>query len=364
MVILSLYLRNFRNYEEAFIPFSPGVNLITGENGEGKTNLLEALYLFVTGRSFRTSRLADLVQWQKPHFYLELRFLKHNVEQSLKIYADGEQRKILHNYTPISQLSALFGILIGVILSPADFELIAGHPARRRQFLDLHIAQTNPSYLFHLSRYMRALKQRNCLLKAKECSMIDVWEEEMATSAAFLVLTRKKIVEEINAHASPFQAFLSQKKDALSLHYRTACSFFSLEEAAGYYKEQYQKLRVRELECGYTLSGPHKDDLSILLGDRDAKFFGSEGQLRSTALSLRLAEWERFHNEREEKPLFFLDDVGMGLDTEREKALYSFIPKLGQVFLTSPRLAHSFPLHVIRIKGGKVEVKPELASVQ
>lgn len=358
MQILSLYLRNFRNYEETFVPFSPGINLIVGENGEGKTNLLEALYIFVTGRSFRTPHLADLISFGKTHFYLELRFVKNEIEQVLKIYVEGKQRKIYHNFTSISHLSALFGILLGVVLSPQDSDLIQGHPSARRQFLDLHISQENPLYLHHLSRYMRAMKQRNFLLRKKERKSIEIWEEEMARSAAFLTLVRQKVIQELHLEAAPFQSFISNNKDALSLSFRNSAlnaNKREIEEIIQFYIEQHQKHRQREFELGYTLSGPHKDDIDIFLGEREAKSFGSIGQIRSIAMSLRLSEWERFKKRVEEIPLFFIDDVGMSLDEEREKSLYSLIPKLGQAFLTSPRLlTFDHPSHVIWVNQGKV----------
>lgn len=346
MRILSLFLKNFRNYEEVFIPFSEGINLITGDNGEGKTNLLEALYFFVTGRSFRTNRLSELIQFGKPHFYLELTFLKNGIEQTLKIYADSEQRKILHNFTPLPNLSALFGILLGVLLTPTDHELILGLPSRRRQFLDLHIAQTNPLYVHHLSRYLRALKQRNILLRQQEKKKIEIWEETMMVSADFVKKEREKAILDLSEEANHFQSYLSEKKDHLQLKYRQSSLCF--------------KQRLREFDLGYTLSGPHRDDLSLFVGEKEAKTFASVGQIRTTALSLRLSEWERFKKFGDDMPLFFLDEIGMGLDKEREDRLYSYIERLiseksCQVFLTSPRpLSKNLPCHTIRIHNGSL----------
>lgn len=351
MRLLSLYLKNFRNYEETFVPFSDGINLIIGENGEGKTNLLEALYFFVTGRSFRTHRISDLIMFGKLHFYLELTFVKNGIEQSLKIYADQEQKKVLHNFTPLTQLSSLFGILLGVLLTPSDHELISGLPSKRRQFLDLHIAQANPLYVHHLSRYIRAMKQRNILLRKKEKKTIEIWEEKMALSADFIKQEREKTIAELSLEACSFQSFLSGQKDNLHLKYHESSPNFSHRE--------------REYDLGYTLNGPHRDDLVLLVGEKQAKVFASEGQIRSVALSLRLSEWERFKKIGEDMPLFFLDEIGMGLDDERENKLFSYIEGLisegsTQVFLTSPHSINYFQSkhlkpHVIRVKNGKIE---------
>lgn len=336
MQITSLRLHNFRNYEEREFFFEPGINLIVGENGKGKTNLLEALYFFIIGRSFRTPHLFDLVHFGKTEFYLELHFIKNGIEQVLKVYSDGKQKKILHNFTPIHNVSSLFGILFGVVLSPHDSALIQGEPSLRRQFIDVHIAQANPLYLYHLSRYLRAMKQRNSHLRKKELKNIQIWEEEMAYSAEFVTLEREKTIKQLGEEAKPLQTRLSNSQDTFSLRYKSQ-ALGSMKKPSEFFKEQYEKHRLKEMELGYTLSGPHKDDLSILLDDKEARSFASEGQIRSSVLSMKFAEWQRFKKIIEEMPLIFLDDVCMGLDHEREKSLFSYIPQLGQVFITSPR---------------------------
>lgn len=337
MQILSLYLRNFRNYEEAFFSFSPGVNLIIGENGVGKTNLLEALYLLMTGRSFRSSHLSELIHFGKSDFYLEAQFVKNGISQTLKIYATGKEKRILHNFTPLPSLSTLFGIVQGVLFTPQDHELIRGHPACRREYLDLHISQATPLYLYHLTRYYRAMKQRNFLLKRRVERGLEVWEEEMAKAAAFVVQERLQAVTELERSATPIQRFLSNEKDSLSLHYHSS-SLQAQENPISFYLGEWKRLRKRELEIGATLTGPHRDDIAIYLSAQAAKAYASEGQVRTLALSLRLSEWERLRSLGEEPPLLAIDDVGISLDEERERKLYSYLPRLGQVFLTSPKM--------------------------
>lgn len=335
-----LYLRNFRNYTEASVRFSAGINAICGPNAQGKTNLLEAIHVLMTGRSFRTSHLSDLIKFGETTFYLEAHFLKNGIDQVLKISCDGLVRKIILNTTPLPTLSALLGILVGVILSPEDSELIKGHPACRRQFLDLLISKASPLYVHHLSRYLRAMKHRNTLLKRKEFTSIGIWEEEMAISGAYVIQERKKAIEQLNQQGHPLQKTLSGNVDELSLSYKSSVPYqkqLDLDDIRSYLLHQFERLRHREAELGSTLTGPHKDDLIPFLQDKEARLFASEGQQRSCIAALRLAEWNRLKHSLEENPLMCIDDVGISLDSDREKSLYEALAQLGQVFITSPR---------------------------
>jgi DNA replication and repair protein RecF len=339
MQLRSLFLYNFRNYKEAFLSFSEKLNVICGENAQGKTNLLESVHFLITGRSFRTHHLTDLIRFEAEEFLIEAHFIKNNISQVLKISSNGEQRKMLHNATSLPTLSSLFGIVNGVILSPKDNELIKGAPAYRRQFLDIQISQTNPFYLYHLSRYGRALKQRNALLRKRQLHSIEIWEEELAKSAAYIVMERKKAALELETEATAIQKILSSKKDHLNLIYK--CFAFhrestTLAEVTAFYLSQYAKARKKELDVRVTLVGPHKDDLHIFLNEKEARFFASEGQLRTAVTALKLAEWQRLKNITEEPPLFCIDDVGISLDAGRHEELFRFLSHLGQVFLTSP----------------------------
>lgn len=359
MRIISLSLKNFRNYNDCLVSFLPGINLIVGQNGSGKTNLLEALFLFIMGRSFRTHRLSDLISFGKTFFALELTFIRDNIEQTLKFVATKDQKKIYHNDTPLTQLSHLLGLLRGIMLSPQDSFLVTGNPSYRRHFLDFHCAQLSSEYLYHLSRYLKALKQRNTQLRLQEIKGIEVWEDEMVKSALFLTKERKKVIKELDEYAQPFQAHLSRNNDHISLVYKTQAK--EKEHIDQFYREQYQSLLSKEIETGYTLSGPHKDDIQILLGAREARVFASIGQIRSTALSLKVAELSRFQKMTEEMPLFFLDDLSMGLDKHREKNLYSYISQCPQSFLTSPdssTLSAILGGHVIEIYNGTLNFIP------
>lgn len=357
MRLLALYLRNFRNYEEASIVFSPKINYIYGGNAQGKTNLLEAIYLLITGRSFRTHHLTELIRFGASAFFLEAYFEKNGIEQVLKMSCDKEGRKIWHNATAITSLSTLLGILQGVVLSPEDRELIRGSPSIRRQFLDLQIAIASPLYLHHLARFCRAMKQRNALLKEPSEKTIEVWEEQMAYSAAYLTLEREKVVKALEIFGKPLQSALSGGKDELSLSYKSSALTVSDKETdslQSYFLMQMRKLRAREREIGSTLTGPHRDDLEILLYEKEARYFASEGQKRCCTAALRLAEWLRLKEAVGEAPIMCIDDATISLDPSREHHLYSQLGELGQVFLTSPH-RDAFLLNetcFIQVEGG------------
>ncbi|MCB1180976.1 MAG: DNA replication/repair protein RecF [Chlamydiia bacterium] len=349
MQIKALYLKDFRNYKEEIAHFSPEVNIIFGKNGQGKTNLLEAIYFLITGRSFRTSYIKDLIAFEKKGFYLEAHFEKAKITQTLKILYSKQEKKIFLNQTPIPNFSSLFGILNGVVLSPLGSGLIDGPPSVRRQFFDISLSQSTPLYLHHLRRYTRALKQRNALLKIKQLHSIEAFEEQMAYSALYLQQTRQQMIEKLVQLARPIQEILSSKEEALQLIYKTSLSKTQTTEA---YLTQLEKNRQKELALGYTLTGPHRDDILIQIQGKEALSFASEGQKRIGVTSLTLANWERLRQVNHELPLFCIDDLGIFLDHKREEALYQFLPTLGQVFVTTPRAFKS--THLLVIENGKI----------
>lgn len=349
--LLSLHLKNFRNYNEAHLQFSPDVNTFTGENGQGKTNLLEALSLLMTGRSFRKAPLTELVQFGQKGFHLEALFEKEGVEQQLKISGIGKERWVTHNATALSTLSSLLGILPGVVLSPQDSLLVKGPPLGRRQFLDLLIARVDPSYLSCLTRYNEALKMRNALLRNQQLTAIESPEEIMANEAPLLIAKRKKQVQKLASQCTLLEEKLSCGRDTLTLFYESKCT--TKEE----FQNMYNELRTRDLENGCTSIGPHRDELTLLLHGKEARSFASEGQQRTAATALKLAEWLTLKEEIGTSPLLCFDDIGLSLDGIREKELFTLLTHQSQqVFLTTPRTdLSSFPLgKIFQIADGYV----------
>lgn len=345
MYLRSLYLQQFRNYREAYFEFNPSLNLICGQNAQGKTSLLEAIHYLMLGRSFRPGLQQDLIHTEYNSFYLESIFSKHDIDQKLRLYVEGKERKIMYNSTSLSNISNLLGIIQGVVMTPDDVNLVKGSPSIRRQFLDIQLAQVDPLYVHYLSRYTKAMRHRNQLLKQKTVASIESWEHEMAQAAAYLVQQRRGNLQALQLHCQAFYSYLTGEKETLALKYISGASDCQNEsEIKSFHLQEFHRNRHREMLFGYTLLGPHKDDIWIGIGGRDARFFASEGQQRSCVAALHMGEWKCLKHIAEDIPLFMIDDVSMSLDEKRCSRLLDQLASLGQVFLTTtdPTLAHSF----------------------
>lgn len=333
MQVKSLYLRNFRNFKQAQIEFGRSINQISGKNAQGKTNLLEALLLLSTGRSFRTQHLSELIFEGEAFFFLEAVIIQSGIEQTLRVSFDGLTKKAEINATRFASFQPLLGILPSTLFAPQDLDLVMGSPICRRRFLNLHLAQSDPLYVHHLIRFARALKQRNCLLKNAALQGIEVFEQEMAPSAAYLYEKRSSLLNELNLSLQETCPLLSSER--LQLRY------FPSQPTTAPLKESYlvqlQKNRSRERQLGITLTGPHRDDVLLLLEQKPARLYASEGQKRTAIAALRLAEWRRMAKQIDLTPLFGIDDFEMHLDIDRQGLFKKALDNLGQVFITTPQ---------------------------
>lgn len=329
-------MHNFRAYKEAFFEFGPHLNVIHGSNALGKTSLLEALHFFVSGRSFRGAQASELIRQGASHFYLEARFVKREIEQVLRATCGAGERKFVYNSTVFPSTAHLLGLLKGVVAAPDDVTLVKGPPLIRRQYLDVQIAQIDPLYVHHLTRYARALRQRNCLLRAKLVLTIESWEHEMAQSATYITRQRACAVADLCVLLKRIHQRLAESKEVLSIQYKSSADQADLE---AYFLALYKKSRKREIELGATLFGPHKDDVLIMIDGKDVRSYASEGQQRTCVMGLRCAEWERLSSIGDERPLMLVDDVAIGLDDRRRALLMAYLGELSQVFLTTTSAA-------------------------
>lgn len=339
MHLTALCLHNFRLYEEARFDFSPGVNAVRGANARGKTSLLEAIYFLMTGRSFRTAQAKDLIRRGASYFFLDALFVKHGIEQRLRVYYSTAERSVTYNSTAYPSLSPLLGMLQGVVIHPDDTVIIKGAPVARRQLLDIQLAQSDPLYMHHLTRYSRAMQQRNHLLRAKSSAAIGSWEYEMANAAAYVVHQRALTTHRLRHEGQLHYQAICGGAETLDLAYKAnGAGEHPLGEMAPLreiYYNQYRRHRAREMDLGVTLTGPHKDDVLIFLGNSEAKAFASEGQQRSAVMALRLAEWARLKTISQEMPLMLVDDLGMSLDAKRRQHLLEHLNRFEQVFIST-----------------------------
>lgn len=345
MHLKRLILHHFRNYEEASFEFCPHVNVIYGDNAQGKTSVIEAIYLLIVGSSFRTSSIQELSNHEASGFHVEVHFSKNGIEQKIKMLWDGKEKKIFYNHTACPSIASLLGHLFGICLHPND-DLIKGPPQARRKFLDILLSQADPLYIYHLTRYNRAMQQRNALLKMHRIEIpqgIELWEREMARSSVYLY-ERRGAISQLSQVAKGLFANLSGERGDLQIGAKT-----DLNLTEDRLMQRFKELREREMFIGATLTGPHRDELSITLRGEELRSFGSESQQRTAVTALRLASWHWLKNLLREMPITLIDDVGMSLDEMRSLNLASELKTLSQVFLTSTKpmpLPHARHFHI------------------
>ncbi|ADZ18431.1 DNA replication/repair protein RecF [Chlamydia psittaci] len=341
MNILSLRLKNFRNYKEAEVSFSPNINYIFGENAQGKTNLIEALYVLSLGRSFRTSHLTEAIFFGSSYFFLEMTFEKDGVPHTLSTYVDKQGKKIFCDQSPIKTLSQLIGMIPIVLFSAKDRCLISGSPSDRRLFLNLLLSQCDPQYKHSLSYYHRALLQRNTLLKTKQTSTLSVWDEQLATLGSYLCLSRytcctqlNQLIQELWNNSLSERLFIKFKSPLIK-----QCKI-SQEAVKNELHKQLSASLHRDLELGNTSVGPHREDFTLMINDLPVAQFSSEGQKQSLLAVLKLAESLYIKSIHNVYPLFCMDDIHAGLDNQRISQLLGLAPSLGQTLITSTTLPH------------------------
>ncbi len=360
MIIRSLLVRNFRNYTEEKFTFSEGINVIRGDNGAGKTNLLEAIYLLSTGRSFRTSKYTDLIREGESSFYLEIHFTKNGIDQSLKMGFDKNEKKISYNATNLPSFASLLGIMPIVLFSPKDLCLIMGSPQERRKFLNLDIGQRDPLYMHHLVRFYRAMKQRNTLLKLKQTASLDPFEAIMATSSVYIMQRRIEEIEQLNNAIIPISKALFDTKREYTLDYKPSIPIeTNLQQSL---LSTYKKNREKEFILKSTLIGPHRDDILFTFQDKEAKSFASEGQKRILLSSLRLAQLQITSTFFSMDIPFCIDDFEIHLDQSRNNSLLKKLSTLKQVLVSTPTTTNISANKTFVIQNGNAKELTESAS--
>lgn len=334
MNVKRLSCTGFRNFNSVeFLP-QPGINVIYGENAQGKTNLLEALWLFCGAKSFRGAKDAELKGFEQPQAQLCCDYLFGGVEKNAKITV-LQKRRAECGGKPLSSAAELAGRFYAIVFSPLDLSLVNGAPATRRRFLDTAIGQIFPTYNRALRSYVKAVEQRNRVLRdlrqfSQSENLLDDFEWALAGCAAEVLKHRRRYMQLLCTHVPALYAGISGNKEQLELHYETAFSEALAPEALA---SAYKSSRKTDLFTGNTSIGPHRDDITFLLNGRDARRFGSQGQRRSIALALKLSEVQVIHKITGEYPIALLDDVMSELDENRQDFILNHI--LGwQVFLT------------------------------
>lgn len=344
----NLELYNFRNYEYENISFSDGVNIIHGENGMGKTNILEAVYYFSYGRSFRSGGKEVIKDGEKEaRISLSFENSQRKLESDIK-FLSGKRKEIYINEIELKKTSQLLGNFICVLFTPDEMGIIKGMPEVRRKFCDSSIMPLRPNYIKELIKYRNILVQKIALLKSRQYETLDIWNEKLAETGSRIMKLRESYIERINQKAREIQNEISGGKEELNLIYNPSVK---LKEN---YLEKLTEYKEKEKENLFCMVGVHRDDIDIFINGKLAKNYASQGQIRTAVLSLKLAETEIIKEETGEYPVMLLDDILSELDKSRREFLISKI-KGKQIIITCTDIENYFNdnVNIIEIKDGK-----------
>lgn len=324
MIVSSLELSNFRNYESLKIQLDSGINILYGDNAQGKTNVLEAIYMSGTTKSHKGKKDKETIRFGQDEAHIRTTIIKHNQEYRIDMHIKSHKTKgIAINQIPIKKASDLFGILNLIFFSPEDLNIIKDGPAERRRFLDLELCQLDKIYLYNLTKYNKVLNQRNKLLKDiyhnhDLRSTLDIWDQQLIIYGNKIIKRRRQFIEELNDIIFSIHKKLSGNKEELCLLYEPDCS-------DTYFEKELEKARDKDERFGSTSVGPHRDDIAFLIQNIDIRKYGSQGQQRTAALSLKLSEIELVKSIIHDEPILLLDDVLSELDSNRQNQLLNSI---------------------------------------
>ncbi len=332
MHLAQLRLRDFRNYVRLDVAFEPGFHLLLGNNAQGKTNILEAIYLVATLRSFRGVGGSQLIRFGQPGYFVGSTVIAQGTHET-KMYWSAKERTLSLNGRPIRRLQDYFGTLRTVIFCTEDLQLIKGSGRFRRRFLDLLLAQSSPGYLGLLQRYMEALRSRNALLKnpSSDAASLEGFSLELIASGREIIRQREELIPKIALIAKVAARRIASEQDDLEIRYQPSVK--------ADFEEELARSQARERMMRATLVGPHRDELELLLNGRSAAQFGSEGQKRTVAIALKVTQAEYLTTIHGTPPVLLIDDIMGELDIKRRSGLMPLLERAhhgsGQVFMTA-----------------------------
>lgn len=349
MYIKELQLKDFRNYESLEVQFHNGVNIFLGQNAQGKTNLLESIYITSMGKSFRTGKDRDMIRFGSDFFRVKVTAVKEEeLIVELAVNRDGK-KGIKIDEIKARKMSELLENIYIVIFSPEDLSIVKDEPEKRRKFIDRELCQIKPSYYVNLNRYKKVLAQRNAYLKEYDIDegVLDIWDMQLAEYGSKIIEHRKEFVKKLNIISGSIHKDITNKKENIEVIYEPNIEYCNnLQEI--YYKE-LKLNRSNDIKRRNTGKGPHKDDLKLLSNGIDIRHFGSQGQQRTAALSLKLSEIKLIKEETGENPILLLDDVLSELDRERQNFLINSLEDT-QIFITTTEISEEVESSLGNIK--------------
>jgi DNA replication and repair protein RecF len=372
MILHSMSLRNYRNYKSIELNTEQPLNVFIGQNAQGKTNLLEAIFMLSLTKSHRTSRDKEMIQWNEAHATLTASIQRKYGDCHLQLDLTEHGKKARINGLEQRKLSEYIGTLNVVLFAPEDLSIVKGSPVIRRRFLDMEIAQVYPSYLYALGQYNKILFQRNNFLRSGDAlkavneGLLAVWNEQLATFGSKIMKRRQNFMQKLQVWAQSIHHEITHGAEKLVVTYVPSIESDHQEDETVLFERFMIKLshvREQELRRGTTLVGPHRDDLLLTINDKDVYHYGSQGQQRTTALSLKLAEIELMNEETGEYPVLLLDDVLSELDRNRQSQLIETFRSKVQTFITTTSL-EGIPIKsrnemtLFHVSNGSVTIEP------
>ena len=357
MYIQSLELKNYRNYDRLIIEFSSGTNILYGDNAQGKTNILEAVYLGATTKSHRGSKDKEIIRFGENESHIRIHLMKQDIGHQIDMHLKKSRTKgAAIDRIPIKRSSDLLGFVPVIFFSPEDLSIIKNGPSERRKFLDIELSQLEKMYLHQLSSYNRVMAQRNNLLKQlayqrELLDTLDSWDLQLVKYGSEVIRYRQKFIEDLNEIIREIHKNLTGKKEKIVLKYDYSVNYDE-------FLTVLQRKREIDLKYASTGAGPHRDDIEFMVNGIDIRKFGSQGQQRTAALSLKLAQIELVKRQTGETPILLLDDVLSELDSSRKNYLLDSIKDI-QTLITCTGLEEFINSHLqidkmFQVKSGKI----------
>jgi DNA replication and repair protein RecF len=343
MIVKSLKIKNYRNFKEAEVELNESLNIFVGDNGQGKTNLMESIYLTSIGRTFRLNSENELINFHESNSIITVQLEKNNYNMKIELHLEKNKKKqVLINGVKLDKTSEMIGILNNVIFTPDDMKIIKGSPNERRKFVNIDISQIKPKYKYLLNKYKKISTERNILLKnyytkAQNKDIINIWNDYLVNIGTEIIYYRNDYINKLKKYAVNIYADISGNKEKFDLNYLCNAGNINNMDKDDFKKHFYNKINdnlSHEIQNGTTMYGPHKDDIIIKINDKECKYFGSQGQQRSAILAVKLAEIEIIKEEIGEYPILLLDDVLSELDNKRKGFLINYIQGI-QTFITT-----------------------------
>lgn len=350
MRIDRLTLGKFRNYPTGDVQFADGVNVFIGENAQGKTNALEAIYMLAMGKSHRTSKDSECIQAGQESAVIRGEIAVKGHRSLLQVDITQSGKRALVNGLSQAKMTDFLGHFQVVLFAPEDLQLVKGSPGVRRRFIDMELGQTHPKYLYHLTQFNRVLQQRNVILKQStiDWDYVGVFDEQLALHGAEVTARRRRFVEEMTKFAKQIHQSIAHGREQLTIEYNPSIRIDgerenqNVDALAEQYLTLLRQKRHQDFQSGHTTVGPHRDDMSFFIDGNSVQSFASQGQQRTVALSIRLAEIDFIYQEIGDYPVLLLDDVLSELDDHRQTNLVISMHERVQTIITTTSLA---PFH-------------------